>query len=345
MQAVRPADVAADVGHIVNAPTTGRPAAFTTLGYLPVGLFGAVMGLTGLALAWRLAHQTFGAPAIVGQAIGLLALLTFAVLAVAYGIKAAAGFHTVRAEFAHPVAGNLFGTPLISLLLLPLLLADTSLVLARTAWVLGAAGMTLFAWTMVMRWLSVRHTSAQVAPAWIVPVVGMLDIPLAVPVLHWDGLHGVMVFGLAVGLFFALPLLSMLLARLATEEALPPALQPSLLILLAPFAVGYSAYTATFGRVDAFAQGLVMIMLFLLPVLLGRLVHLPACSPFRVAWWAASFPLAAAAVAALRYAAVADSGVMDAIALGVLGVASVVIAVFGVQTVRGVVAGRLRELS
>lgn len=350
MQAARPAAVADAADAVIatataTAPAAVRPAASTTLGYLPVGLFGAVMGLTGLALAWRLAHRTFGAPAVVGQAIGLLALLTFAVLAVAYGIKAAAGFGTVRAEFAHPVAGNLFGTPLISLLLLPLLLADTSLVLARVAWVLGAAGMTLFAWTIVTRWLSVRHTPAQVAPAWIVPVVGMLDIPLAVPVLHWDGLHGVMVFGLAVGLFFALPLLSLLLARLATEDALPPALQPSLLILLAPFAVGYSAYTATFGRVDAFAQGLLMIALFLLPVLLGRLVHLPACSPFRVSWWAASFPLAAAAVAALRYAAVADSAAMDAIALVVLGVASVVIALFVFQTVRGIAAGRLRELS
>jgi tellurite resistance protein len=324
---------------------TAVPAASTTLSWLPVGLFGAVMGLTGLSLAWRLAHDAFGAPAIVAQAIGALALVTFAVLAVAYGVKAAFGFATVRAEFAHPVGGNLFGTPLISLLLLPLLLADVSLALARFAWVVGAVGMTVFAWTIVTRWLSVRHTPAQVAPAWIVPVVGMLDVPLAVPVLRWDGLHGVMVFGLAVGLFFALPLLSMLLARLATEEALPPALQPSLLILLAPFAVGFSAYTATFGQVDAFAQGLVMVMLFLLPVLLGRLVHLPVCSPFRVAWWAASFPLAAAAVAALKFARVAGSAVMDAVALIVLGVASVVIAVFVVQTVGGIVRGRLRELS
>ena len=151
----------------------------------------------------------------------------------------------------------------------------------------------------------------------------------AAPVLHWDGLHGVMVFGLAVGLFFALP----------------PALQASLLILMAPFAVGYSAYTTTFGHVDAFAQGLVMIMLFLLPVLLARLVHLPACSPFRVAWWAASFPLAASAVTALRYAAVAGSPVMDGIALLILGIATLVIAVFAVQTLAGIVRGRLRELS
>ncbi|MCS0582821.1 SLAC1 anion channel family protein [Massilia pinisoli] len=336
MQAAHPAGV--------TAPAAA-PAVSTTLAYLPVGTFGAVMGLTGLSLAWRLAHQAFGAPAAVGQAIGVLALVSFVVLAVAYGIKAAAGFYAVRAEFAHPVAGNLFGTPLISLLLLPFLLADVSLALARLAWVLGAAGMTVFAWTIVMRWLSVRHAPTQVAPAWIVPVVGMLDIPLAVPVLRWDGLHGVMVFGLAVGLFFALPLLAMVLHRLVTEEPLPVALQPSLLILVAPFAVGFSAYVATFGHVDAFAQGLVMVMLFLLPVLLGRLAHLPARAPFRLAWWAGSFPLAAAAVASLRYASVAGSAVMDAIALVVLGVATLVIGMFGVQTVRGILAGKLRELS
>jgi tellurite resistance protein len=337
MQAARPADATA-------ATATAQPAS-TTLAYLPVGVFGAVMGLTGLALAWRLAHQGFGAPAAIGQAIGGLALVAFIVLAAAYGIKAVAGFHTVRAEFAHPVAGNLFGTPLISLLLLPLVLADVSLTLARLAWVLGAAGMTSLAWIVVTRWLSVRHTPAQLTPAWIVPVVGMLDIPLAVPALHWDGLHGVMVFGLAVGLFFALPLLAMLLHRLATEEALAPGLQPSLLILVAPFAVGFSAYTTTFGHVDAFAEGLVMVMLFLLPVLLGRVAHLPLRAPFRLGWWAASFPLAASAVAALRYAAVAREPVMDAIALGVLGVATIVIAAFGAWTVRAVVTGRVREVS
>jgi tellurite resistance protein len=242
----------------VTAPAAARPASATTLAWLPVGLFGAVMGLTGLALAWRLAHRAFGTPAVIGQAIGVLASVAFVVL------------------------------------------ADVSLPLARLAWVLGAAGMTLLAWTIILRWLSVRHTPAQIAPAWIVPVVGMLDIPLAVPVLRWDGLHGVMTFGLAVGLFFALPLIALLLARLVTEEALPVALQPSLLILVAPF---------------------------------------------RLAWWAGSFPLAASAVAALRYAAVVLDPVMDAIAMVVLGMATLVVGMLGVWIVRGIVRGRLRELS
>lgn len=330
---------------VQTTPSPAAAPAATTLAYLPVGMFGAVMGLTGLSIAWRQAHAVFGAPEWIGQAIGIAALAAFVVLAVAYGVKAASGFGTVRAEFANPIAGNLFGTPMISLLLLPFVLADFSLALARVFWVLGAFGMTVLAWSIVIRWISVRHTATQVAPPWIVPVVGMLDVPLAVPLLHWDGLHGVMVFGLAVGLFFALPLLTLLLSRLVMEDPLPAPLQPSLLIILAPFAVGFSAYVTTSGRIDGFAQGLYMIMLFLLPVLLGRLRHLPHCSPFKVSWWAASFPLAASAVASIRYAGFAGTVATDAIALLVLAVATLVIAVFVAQTLAGVAQGRLRELS
>jgi tellurite resistance protein len=330
----------------VAAPAP-KPAAApsTTLSYLPVGMFGSVMGLTGLSIAWHLAHQHFGLPAWIGQAIGALALIDFVVLAIAYAVKAASGFAAVKAEFANPVAGNLFGTPLISLLLLPFVLVDYSLDLARLSWVLGAVLMTVFGWAIVIRWITVRHTGPQIAPTWIVPVVGMLDVPLAVPLLQWDGLHGVMMFGTAVGLFFALPLLTMLLTRLAMEDPLPAPLQPSLLIVLAPFAVGFSAYTTTTGTIDGFAEGLYMVMLFVLPILLGRLRHLPHCSPFKVSWWAASFPLAATAVAALKFAEHARHPATDAIAGMILAIASLIIAVFAVQTLGGVAKGRLKELS
>ena len=32
------------------------------LEYIPVGLFGSVMGLTGLSIAWRLARERYGLP-------------------------------------------------------------------------------------------------------------------------------------------------------------------------------------------------------------------------------------------------------------------------------------------
>lgn len=326
-----------------NAAATATAQA-GTLSYLPVALFGSTMGLTGLALAWRMAHAHFGAPAWVGSTLGAVAVLAFVALAVAYAIKALSGFAAVRAEFNHPIAGNMFGTPLISLLLLPLLLADISLPLARAVWIVGAVGMTVFAWLIVSRWISVRQQLAHATPAWIVPVVGMIDIPLAAPALQLP-VHGVMVFALAVGLFFAVPLFTMILSRLLFQDPLPAPLQPSLLILLAPFAVGFSSYVTTTGSIDTFAQALYMLMLFLLAVLTGRLRHLAACCPFRVSWWAVSFPLSASAAAALRYAAWANDGVADAVAVVLLAFATVMIAGLLVRTLLGIARGELRTLT
>lgn len=327
------------------APQAAVAAPASTLAYFPVSMFGGVMGLIGLSAAWRQAHHHFGAPLWVAQVIGIAAILALFAVATAYAVKAWAGPAIVAAEFNHPVAGNLFGTPMISLLLLPLVMADASLTLARVVWVIGAIGMVGLAWIIVMRWMTVRQNILHVTPAWIVPVVGLLDVPLAVPVLHWDGLRGLLVFSMAVGLFFTFPLFTLIFRRLALDEPLAPAMQPTLMILVAPFAVGFSTYVSITGQVDLFAESLYMLTLFLLAVLLGRLRHLPQCSPFKMGWWGASFPLAASAGTALRYAAHANTPLTDAIAWLLLVLASVTIAAFLVTTLKGVFKGQLSTLA
>lgn len=315
------------------------------LEYLPIALFGSVMGLTGLSVAWRLAEGRYGAPAWPALVLGAFAVAAFLAVAAGYAVKAATSGEAVRAEFRHPVAGALFGTAFISLLLLPILLAPFSLVLARVVWTAGAVGMIVFAWVVVSRWMSDRQQVAHATPAWIVPVVGLLDVPLAIPALHLPSLHGLMVFALAVGLFFAVPLFTLIFSRLLFEPPLPDAAKPSLLILVAPFAVGYSTYTTTTGQTDLFAEALYMLTLFLLAVLLGQIRHLPVCCPFRVSWWAVSFPLAASAIAALRFAAAEPSVPSDAIALALLGLATLVITGLLARTLWGLAKGELRTLS
>jgi tellurite resistance protein len=269
----------------------------------------------------------------------------FLLVAAGYAVKTAAARQAVRAELAHPIAGNLFGTLLISLLLLPIVLVRLDLVLARTVWAIGAIGMAAFAWGMVDRWMDHRQRVAHATPAWIIPVVGMLDVPLAMPVLGLQSMHGVMVLSLAVGLFFTLPLFTIIFWRLIFEDPLPAELQPSLLILLAPFAVGTSAYIATTGQVDLFAESLFAITLFMLAVLLGRLRYLPGRSPFRLSWWVVSFPLAAAAIAALRIALASSGSTADVIAIALLLLATVVITALLMRTLLGLVRGELRTLS
>jgi tellurite resistance protein len=319
----------------------GRPM----LEYLPVGLFGAVMGLTGLSIAWRIAQAQFGAPAWIALTLGAVAVLAFVLVTAAYLVKMTTAFPIVVREFRHPIAGNLFGTFLISLLLLPIVIEPFALRLAQVLWIAGAAGMVIFALVIVTRWMSDRQQVAHATPAWIVPVVGLLDVPLALPTLGLPPLHGLMVFSLAVGLFFAVPLFTLIFSRLLFEPPLPDALKSSLLILVAPFAVGYSTYTVTTGQTDVFAEALYMLTLFILVALLGQLRTLASCCPFRVSWWAVSFPLAASSIAALRFAAFQPGLVTNSIAVALLALASVVITALFVRTVFGLFKGELRTLS
>jgi len=295
------------------------------LNNLPVGLFGSVMGVTGLSVAWRLAHVRYGAPEWIALAFAAIAVVAFVLMLGGYAIKLVTAFPAVREEFLHPIVGNLFGTVLNSLLQLPIVVEPFAHRLAQIMWMAGAAGMAFFAWHIVSRWMTNRQRLAHATPAWVIPVVGVLSVPLALPALELPHVHGLMVAALAIGLFFAVPLFTLIFARLLFEPPLPAALKPSLLILVAPFAVGYSTYTITAGQTDLFAEALFMLALFLLTILLGQLRDLPKCCPFRVSWWSVSFPLAACSVAALRFAAARPGLITDTIAVTLLSLATLVI--------------------
>ena len=101
----------------------------------------------------------------------------------------------------------------------------------------------------------------------------------------------------------------------------------------------------TAGHVDLFAESLYMLTLFILAVLIGQLWYLPVCCPFRVSWWAVSFPLAASAIAGLRFAAAEPSLVTDGIGVALLGLATLVIGGLLARTLVGLVRGELRTLS
>jgi len=312
---------------------------------LPVSLFGAVMALTGLALAWQLAHKRYGAPEWIADFIGAVAIAAFLALALGYAIKLAGAPDAVLAEFRHPIAGNLFGTIFISLLLLPILLAPLNLLLAQAIWAASTIGMLAFAWLIISRWMSSRQQVEHATPVWIIPVVGVLNVPLAVPSLGLPPMHGVMVAGLAIGLFFTVPLFTLIFSRLLFQPPMPDDLLPSLMILTAPFAVGFSAYVATAGNVDLFAESLYMLNLFLLALLLERLRNLWRCCPFRISWWAVSFPLAASAVAALRFAVAEPGWITDAIALSILAFTTLTLAGLMARTLIGLARGELRRLN
>jgi tellurite resistance protein len=112
----------------------------SSLDYLPVGLFGSVLGLTGLSVACRLALTGHAAPAwspAIAPTLAMVAITASLMLGAAYTFKALTAFEAVRAQLrsrAQPgLVANLIAWALLALATLVItgLLARTVLGIAR----------------------------------------------------------------------------------------------------------------------------------------------------------------------------------------------------------------------
>lgn len=323
----------------MSMPATAVSAPATSIKNLQVNLFASVMGLSGLALAWRSAGSAFGAPTAVGDAIGAFAVLVFLALAIGYLVKWQRFPEAVKQEFSHPVSSNFFGTVTIGLLLLSSVIGAWSPPLRVVLWAVASAATLVLGVIIVSRLLNGRTPLSNVVPAWLIPGVATLDIAVAGGTLQMPWAHELNLLGAGVGTMLAVVFLVLIFSRLVQGEPLPLPMTPSLMILIGPFAVGFLAYVNLTGRVDAFAALLFYFALFLFVVLAGR-VFRPSVA-FAPGWWAISFPLAALANAALAYAMVSDSLVLAGVAVALLAFLTVALAVLTVRTLHWLWTGRL----
>jgi tellurite resistance protein len=332
-----------DEGEVIMAMTAaGAPGRLPTQGalsYLPVNLFGSVMGISGLSLAWELAQRAFGAPAFVAEAIGLLALILFGVIGISYLAKLVQYPHKVAEEFEHPVAGNFFGTITISILLLSAIVGRYSATLAEMVWITGTVSTPGLSFLILSRLLTQRQEAAHAVPAWLIPGVATLDVAVAGSTMPFAWAQEVNLLCLAIGGVLALVFFVMIMARLIHQEALPAGMRPSLMVLIAPFEVGFLAYVNFTQGIDRFAALLFYFGLFLFVVLFFKVFLRPA--PFGPAWWAISFPMAALGNAALKYAMHAGAWPLKTVAAVLLAVLTVVLTALFVKTLAQLFSGSL----
>jgi tellurite resistance protein len=298
------------------------------------------MGTSGLCLAWRQASRQFGTSPWVDAAVGGLSFAIFLLLCVAYAAKAALHPQAVRNEFRHPIAGNFFGTVSIALLLISSVIAPLSAATSLALWMLGAASTVALAFTLVSRLLRGKVDAGHALPAWLIPGVATLDIVVAGGTAPQAWAHELNLFSLAVGTVVALVFFTMIMSRLIHhQEKLASEMVPSLMILIAPFEVGFLAYTSFFQCVDTFAAMLFYFGLFVFLALVFKVFRRGL--PFTAGWWALSFPLAALSNAALRYADHVRWLPITVFALAMLAFLSVLIGVLLVRTAQIALDGRL----
>jgi tellurite resistance protein len=329
---------------ISSAPATIPPQSVASIRNLPVNLFASVMGLSGLSLAWRTARNNITSDfvaqaALISEAIGAVALLVFALLCIGYITKLAMYPRSVQAEFCHPISGNFFGTIAISVLLISALVAPYAAPVAQGIWMAGALMTFAQSFVVVSRLLKGQVDASHAVPAWLISGVATLDIAVTGLVMPMAWAAEFNLFAGAVGAVLALVMYAMIVSRLVHREPLARLMTPSLMILVAPFAVGFLAYTNIVGGIDRFAAVLFYFGLFMFVVIAPKVFH-PSVK-FSPAWWAISFPLAALTNAALRYAQFLSSRPLFMLAIALLTGLTVVLLILTVLTARMVINGKL----
>jgi tellurite resistance protein len=297
------------------------------------------MGIAGLSIAWRQASHEFGVTPLISEAAGILAIAVFLVLSAGYLLKAFKHPDAVVGEFRHPVAGNFFGTITIAILLLSSVVAQLSQALAEVIWIVGTISTIALCFTIASRLLHGKIDTANAVPAWFIPGVATLDIAVAggtMP-MHWA--HEVNMFALAVGSMIALLFFTMIMSRLIHHEPLPAGMVPSLVIMMAPFEVGFLAYTNFTQHVDTFSGLLFYFGLFIFLTLAPKVFRRGI--PFATGWWAVSFPMAALASASLKYSMFVQAWPVTVIAIILLAMLSIAIVVLFVRTLHTLLNGQL----
>jgi len=261
-------------------------------------------------------------------------------LTVTYIIKCFKYPDIVKKEIQHPVAVSFFATFIISLLLIPGIILPYSVIGAIIIWSAGAIMMFVFSWFVLRKWLDHQQEPGSAVPAWIIPIVGTLDVPIVGYRLPIPGIHEICLLFFGIGLMFSIILMTVIFSRLFFQAQLPEALQPTLLILVGPFALAFSGYQSLTGLQDIAASVFFYFDLFLLLIFSSKIFLLPACCPFRVTWWAISFPLVAFTIAAFRYASNKHAIIFQIISGAMLVISTVVIAYLFIQTIYKIATGQ-----
>lgn len=306
---------------------------------VPAGFFSMVLGLGGLAAAWRTASRAYGvSPWLADALLAISATLWFAILA-AQVVKLVTARAKLAEELAHPIEGSLAALGPASLLLLSAGVAVHFRDLATVLFYVGAAAqLALGAW-LVGRWFLAPMEPKLVTPAlYLPPVAGNLLAAIAAGAVG-ESQAGWLFFG--AGVVSWLVVAAALLGRYLSAGELPAAARPLLGIELAPPAVALLAWQALEGSApDVVSRGLLGYALFV-AIVLVRLAGRLRDVPFTPAYWAYTFPVAALASAALRQGTAAPGSVAGALALPLFVLANAVVAAVIWQTVVALSRGKL----
>lgn len=304
---------------------------FPKLQFFPVTLFASVMGMAGLALAWQKTQQVAGVDYGFNKGLALAVAALFCAVLFAYFLKALRHWGAVKKELDHPVALSFFPAISISLILIGTMFVPLWPQIAYPIWVVGVVLQFVLVLFVVSSWVDKEHFEiVHMNPSWFIPAVGNVIVPIA-----GIGFGHVEVSWLffSVGIMFWSVLLTIAFNRILFHNPLPPALLPTLAILIAPPAIGFVAYLKLAGGLDNFGRFLYFCGLFF-AVFVALQAPRFARLPFFLSWWAYSFPVAAIAIASWEMFRVTGIAGYSYLAWGFVALLTLIVAGLTIATLK-----------
>ncbi|MTI09296.1 SLAC1 anion channel family protein [Curvivirga aplysinae] len=258
--------------------------------HFPVAMFAGSLGICGLALAWRLAAESFGLPMIIFKILmGFGIGYTIAVSAL-YITKAIRHWNHIPADISHPVRGNFLSAAGLGVMLIAYGIQSYLPNFASILWLIAALFSIFMAIVVMNSWIKCEHKSDQITPAIFIPAVGLIIGPMTGADMGHDLLCWMM---LGAGAFGWLAILPVVLNRLFFHAFMSPPLRPSMFVMIAPPAVVALALTRMDGGyMDNTARMLTGMALFtFFYVAAGWRKQMGI--PFGLPWWGYTFPMSA----------------------------------------------------
>lgn len=305
--------------------------------FFPIMMYAIVMGMSGLTIMYQKAALWLSMSAWIGTVLMGISTLLFCVITLIYALKYLKYAPAVQKEFSHPIRLNFFAAISISMLMLAIVYEEVYPPVATLFWYPGTVLHFYLTMYTVSFWINRNQELEHSNPAWFIPIVGNLLVPVG-------GVgfasHGILMYFFSCGLFFWIVLFAILLNRIIFHHQLVVKFMPTMFILIAPPAVGFIAYFKMYGTIDAFATILFNLALFF-TLLLAFMYKNFVKIKFFISWWAFVFPLAAMAISTMLMYHETKDVVLRGLSYAMVAVTSVVIAVVAYQTVLHIKRGEI----
>ncbi len=265
------------------------------LQFFPIMMFAIVMGFTGLSIVLKKLSETLYFPSFISSIFGLVSVTLFFVIFFFYIKKLIIYKEEVRKEFSHPIRVNFFAAISISLLLLSIFYRNSIDELSQIFFIIGAVLHLFFTFYTIKFWINNNFEIQHSNPAWFIPVVGNLIVPIAGKGFFVDDF---LYFYFSIGIFFWIILFAIILNRIIFHKQFAPKFMPTLFILIAPPAIGFIAYIKLTTSLDFFAHILYSLGIFftiLIFIMYKNYINIK----FFISWWAFTFPMAAISLATI----------------------------------------------